>query len=107
MAVGTMQAAAGMTREYLSVRKQFGRPLAAFQALQFRLVDMNMEVQDARSMAIWAANQANIQSGDALLRAASMAKAKIGRAAPRAARAVLWDLRRPNAGAAAAPGQPT
>ena len=81
MAVGTMQAATDMTREYLSVRKQFGRPLAAFQALQFRLVDMNMEVQDARSMAIWAANQANLQSGDALLRAASMAKAKIGRAA--------------------------
>ena len=65
MAVGTMQAATDMTREYLSVRKQFGRPLAAFQALQFRLVDMNMEVQDARSMAIWAANQANLQSGDA------------------------------------------
>ncbi|MEC8154383.1 MAG: acyl-CoA dehydrogenase family protein, partial [Pseudomonadota bacterium] len=39
MAVGVMQAAADMTREYLSVRKQFGRPLAAFQALQFRLVD--------------------------------------------------------------------
>lgn len=81
VAVGAMQAATDMTREYLSVRKQFGRPLAAFQALQFRLVDMNMEVQDARSMAIWAADQANIQTGDTLLRAASMAKAKIGRAA--------------------------
>ena len=81
VAVGAMQAALDMTKEYLGVRKQFGRPLAAFQALQFRLVDMNMEVQDARSMAIWAANHANETSGDALLRAASMAKAKIGKAA--------------------------
>lgn len=81
VAVGAMQAALDMTKEYLSVRKQFGRPLAAFQELQFRLVDMNMEVQDARSMAIWAANQANLTTGEALLRAASMAKAKIGKAA--------------------------
>jgi len=81
VAVGAMQAALDMTKEYLSVRKQFGRPLAAFQELQFRLVDMNMEVQDARSMSIWAANQANQASGDALLRSASLAKAKIGKAA--------------------------
>ena len=81
VAVGTMQGAMDMTREYLGVRKQFGRPLAAFQSLQFRLVDMNMEVQDARSMAIWAANQANETKGAALLRAASLAKAKVGKAA--------------------------
>ena len=77
VAVGAMQAALDMTKEYLTVRKQFGRPLAAFQELQFRLVDMNMEVQDARSMSIWAANQANLASGNELLRAASLAKAKI------------------------------
>lgn len=81
VAVGAMQAALDMTKEYLSVRKQFGRPLAAFQELAFRLVDINMEVQDARSMSIWAANQANETNGDGLLRAASMAKAKIGKAA--------------------------
>ena len=37
-------------REYLQTRKQFGQPLADFQALQFRLADMATELDAARLM---------------------------------------------------------
>jgi len=37
-------------REHLSARRQFGRPLADFQALQFRLADMATELEAARLM---------------------------------------------------------
>jgi alkylation response protein AidB-like acyl-CoA dehydrogenase len=37
-------------REHLSSRRQFGRPLADFQALQFRLADMATELEAARLM---------------------------------------------------------
>ncbi len=38
------------TRAYLTTRKQFGKPLADFQALQFRLADMATELEAARLM---------------------------------------------------------
>jgi len=37
-------------RDYLMTRKQFGQPLADFQALQFRLADMATELDAARLM---------------------------------------------------------
>ena len=37
-------------RDHLSARRQFGRPLADFQALQFRLADMATELEAARLM---------------------------------------------------------
>jgi alkylation response protein AidB-like acyl-CoA dehydrogenase len=39
-----------LAREYLKTRKQFGKPLADFQALQFRLADMATELEAARLM---------------------------------------------------------
>jgi alkylation response protein AidB-like acyl-CoA dehydrogenase len=39
-----------LSREYLKQRKQFGKPLADFQALQFRLADMATELEAARLM---------------------------------------------------------
>jgi alkylation response protein AidB-like acyl-CoA dehydrogenase len=45
-----MDAALWLTRDYLRARKQFGQPLAAFQALQHRMADMLIETELARSM---------------------------------------------------------
>jgi alkylation response protein AidB-like acyl-CoA dehydrogenase len=48
-ALGAMEAIMEQTAEHLCNRKQFGQPLAAFQALQHRLAEMFVEVQETRS----------------------------------------------------------
>ena len=53
-AVGGMAAAHEITLEYLKTRKQFGVPIGSFQALQHRAVDMLVELEQARSMALFA-----------------------------------------------------
>ena len=54
-AVGAMNMAVEMTVDYLKTRKQFGKPLSQFQALQHRAVEMRMALEEARSLAILAA----------------------------------------------------
>ncbi len=54
-ALGAMETATGLTREYLATRKQFGRPIGTFQALQHRMADMLIELEQARSSVIRAA----------------------------------------------------
>ncbi|MFQ5348491.1 MAG: acyl-CoA dehydrogenase family protein [Rhodothalassiaceae bacterium] len=78
-AVGIMEAATAATREYLRTRRQFGRPLAAFQVLQHRLADMVVACEEMRSLTI-AANLA-VDGDDAAerARAVSAAKAELGR----------------------------
>jgi len=51
---GCMEELLKMTVEYLKTRRQFGRTLASFQALQHRAVDMLMHMEQARSMTILA-----------------------------------------------------
>ncbi|MBN42649.1 MAG: acyl-CoA dehydrogenase [Alphaproteobacteria bacterium] len=48
--IGGARACLDATRDYLKGRKQFNRPLADFQALQFRLADMATELEGARLM---------------------------------------------------------
>lgn len=50
-------------RDHLAARRQFGRPLADFQALQFRLADMATELEAARLMVRRAAHA--LDAGDA------------------------------------------
>ncbi|WP_171098767.1 acyl-CoA dehydrogenase family protein [Ruegeria sp. HKCCD7255] len=46
--LGAAQAGLDMTMQYMSVRKAFGQSIDQFQALQFRLADMEIELQAAR-----------------------------------------------------------
>jgi alkylation response protein AidB-like acyl-CoA dehydrogenase len=49
-AVGVAQAALDAATGYAKERRQFGQPIAAFQAIQFMLADMAMQVHGARLM---------------------------------------------------------
>ncbi|MGH8679434.1 MAG: acyl-CoA dehydrogenase family protein [Burkholderiales bacterium] len=79
-AVGLMGVLYEMTVEYLKTRHQFGVPIGKFQALQHRAVDMLIEVEQARSMAILAAGTVDCESAYQRSRAVAAAKALIGRA---------------------------
>lgn len=76
--LGSMEAAKRMTIEYLQTRKQFGVPIGSFQALQHRMADVLLEVEQARSAVI---NAAAALGGERLARerALSAAKVSIGR----------------------------
>lgn len=54
-ALGAMETATELTRDYLTTRKQFGRPIGSFQALQHRFADLLIELEQARSAVINAA----------------------------------------------------
>jgi len=78
-AVGTMAAAVDATVQYLKTRKQFGKPLAEFQALRHRVADMVVALEQSRSIA----TQCTLAlDGGAARRAhtAAVAKAQIGTA---------------------------
>lgn len=53
-AVGVLQAMLEQTLDYTRQRTQFGQPLSRFQALQHRMVDMFMHVEQARAAALLA-----------------------------------------------------
>ena len=81
-AVGAMKSANEATLDYLKTRKQFGVPIASFQVLQHRMVEMMICTDQARSMAILAASKVDTAT-DARerSRAVSAAKVKIADAA--------------------------
>ena len=79
-AVGIMQTLLDQTLEYTKIRKQFGKPLSANQVIRHRLADMAMQCDEARSMALRAALMADAEPVTRG-RAASGAKAKIGKCA--------------------------
>jgi pimeloyl-CoA dehydrogenase small subunit len=78
-AVGAMQSMHDLTLEYLKTRKQFGRAIGSFQVLQHRSVDMLSALEQARSMAMFAAVMAAEENPIERRRAISAAKAQIGR----------------------------
>ncbi len=67
------------TLEYTKQRKQFGAPIASFQVLQHRMVDMFINVEQAVSMT-YMAHIRLAEEGDARAKAISAAKVQIGRA---------------------------
>jgi alkylation response protein AidB-like acyl-CoA dehydrogenase len=82
--VGAMDVAKDYTLDYLRTRKQFGVPIGSFQALQHRMADMLLEIEQARSAVI---NAAAALGGERIARerAVSAAKYTIGRIGARVA----------------------
>lgn len=50
MAVGIAQGAYEKALAYAKERKQFGKSISSFQAIQFKLADMAMKIELARNM---------------------------------------------------------
>lgn len=82
-ALGTMVSMHELTLEYLKTRQQFGRPIGNFQALQHRAVDMFVALEQARSMAVFAAMMAAEEDARERRRAIAAAKVQIGRSGKR------------------------
>ncbi|WP_321929510.1 acyl-CoA dehydrogenase family protein [Paraburkholderia guartelaensis] len=83
-AVGAMEIARDFTLEYLRTRKQFGLPIGSFQALQHRMADVLLEIEQARSAVINAAAAIDAPRAQRE-RALSAAKYTIGRIGARVA----------------------
>ena len=77
-AVGAMSALHETTLAYAKTRKQFGRAIGEFQVIQHRLVDMMMQVESARSLALLASLKAAAEPKERA-KAAAAAKVQLGR----------------------------
>ncbi|MBT8493719.1 MAG: acyl-CoA dehydrogenase [Deltaproteobacteria bacterium] len=78
-AVGLAQTVLNMTVEYMKTREQFGVKIGSFQALQHRAVDMFVEIELLRSLAIEASLR--IDEGEPDDRRAAVSAAKVQLAA--------------------------
>jgi len=82
MALGIGLAALDYAKEYAKQRVQFGRPIAAFQAIQWKLADRYTELEAARLLLLQAAHLKD--QGKDFTKAASMAKLYASESANRA-----------------------
>ncbi len=73
--VGIMEALHRLTVDYLKTRQQFGTPIGQFQVLQHRAVDMLIALEQARSMACYAAMM--VEHADAAERAVALSAVKV------------------------------
>ena len=80
-AFGAMQKILTATIEYSRSRVQFGAPIGSFQALQHRMAEMLMHLEQARSMSYLATSQCTDPDPLARRAALSAAKALMGQAA--------------------------
>lgn len=78
-AVGAMDEMHAMTVDYMKTRKQFGRAIGEFQVLQHRAVDMLVQLEQARSMAMYATMMSAEPDASVRGPAISAAKVQIGR----------------------------
>ncbi len=79
-AVGAMQLSLTKTVEYSKIRKQFGTTLSTFQALQHRMANMFVELEQSKSILLMAAMEMDRLDNRAA-KALSAAKSRIGKAA--------------------------
>jgi alkylation response protein AidB-like acyl-CoA dehydrogenase len=87
MGVGLAQGCYDLAYRYAKEREQFGKPISAFQAVQFQLADMAVEIEAGRNLvykAAWLKDQ-----GRAFAKEAAMAKLYTGELSHRVANAAL------------------
>jgi alkylation response protein AidB-like acyl-CoA dehydrogenase len=87
MGLGLAQGAYELATSYAKERRQFGRPISEFQAIQFKLADMATEIEAARQLvykAAWLKDE-----GRPFAQAAAMAKLYTGELAHRVANHAL------------------
>ena len=87
MGVGLAQGAFDLAYDYAKQREQFGKPIAKFQSVQAKLVDMATEIEAARQL-VWKAAWEKDQGRD-FRKSAAMAKLFSGELSHRAAN---WSL---------------
>lgn len=78
-ALGAMQSLLTATVEYSKTREQFGQPIGKFQALQHRMADMYMRVEETRSLVLNAAIQIDENNDEAAAACAGL-KVKLAQA---------------------------
>ena len=79
LGVGAMDRTLKLTTEYMNQRKQFGVPIASFQALRHRVADMKMQLELARSMSYYATLKLGAPEAERR-QALSRAKVQLGQA---------------------------
>jgi alkylation response protein AidB-like acyl-CoA dehydrogenase len=72
--LGTARRAFEDALAYVKERRQFGKPIGSFQALQHRLADIATEIEAARLMTYWVASKIDEDPDTMLPREASMVK---------------------------------
>ncbi|WMY07089.1 acyl-CoA dehydrogenase family protein [Paraburkholderia phenoliruptrix] len=80
-AIGALDALNTATVDYTRTRQQFGQPIARFQVLQHRMVEMLIHAEQARSLTYLAAMRYSSEDADERRRAISAAKVRVGQAA--------------------------
>jgi len=80
-AVGIMEVAKDITLDYLKTRTQFGRPIGKFQVIQHRMVDLVLEIEQARSAVMLASGHldAGREERERLVSAAKNLTGRVGR----------------------------
>lgn len=79
-AMGLIEFACEATLDYLKTRKQFGVPIGSFQALQHRIVDLHVELEQVRSMTALACSRVDAARAgqvDAIERGRAVAAARV------------------------------
>ncbi|MEV0431923.1 acyl-CoA dehydrogenase family protein [Nocardia sp. NPDC050413] len=85
MSLGAAERAFADTLEFVTQRKQFGRPVGTFQALRHRLADLATEIECTKLLIYSVAREADANPDKMLAREASMAKLKATETAKRVA----------------------
>jgi len=80
-ALGIMQVCFDMTLDYLKTRKQFGKSVGSFQAIQHRMVDMMLEIEQVKSAVMLASStfQADEVTRDKHISAAKNLVGRVGK----------------------------
>ena len=78
-ALGILEVLKDVTTDYCKNRKQFGKPISKNQVIQFRLVDMMMEYEQAKSI-LYMAITSDLSNPDERRKTVSALKSRMGKA---------------------------